>query len=114
MTRMARIGTDGGKEAGSGELECVPLFVYALAMSYAAIEVELRDGRLVARGSEPLPKSGAGLLVILSETGGERGGEGGWRPVLAEIRQRQAARNHVPRTAEAVTQQLHDERTSWD
>ena len=83
-------------------------------MSYAAIEVELHEGRLVARGSEPLPKSGAGLLVILSDAGGEPVRDGGWLPVLAEIRKRQAARAHVPRTADAVAQQLHDERETWN
>jgi len=41
-------------------------------------------------------------------------GDGGWLPALAEIRRRQAARGHAPRTAEAVAQQLHQERESWN
>ena len=86
-------------------------------MSYSAIEVELREGRLIARGSEPLPTSGSGLLVILSEgseVSAKLAGDGGWLPALAEIRRRQAARGHAPRTAEAVAQQLHQERESWN
>jgi hypothetical protein len=83
---------------------------YPGLMSYAAIEVEWHDGHLVARGSEPLPRSGAGLLVILSETAM---GGGGWRAALAEIRARQAARGHSPRTPEAVAEQLRQERESW-
>jgi hypothetical protein len=92
-------------------------FGYGVRMSYAAIEVELREGRLIPRGSEPLPKSGAGLLVILSEgleASTPAPGDAGWLPALAEIRKQQAARGHAPRTADAVAQQLHVERESWD
>jgi hypothetical protein len=86
-------------------------------MSYAAIEVELREGHLIARGSEPLPKSGTGLLVILSgesEANAKAVHGGGWLPVLTEVRKRQAARGHAPRTPDAVAQQLHRERESWN
>ncbi len=86
-------------------------------MSYAAIEVELREGHLIALGSEPLPKSGAGLLVILSgepEASAKPIRSNGWLPALAEVRKRQAARGHAPRTADAVAEQLHQERESWN
>lgn len=85
-------------------------------MSYAAIEVELREGHVIARGSEPLPKSGSGLLVILSgqpEANVNTVRGSGWLPALAEVRKRQAARGHSPRTADAVAEQLHHERESW-
>ncbi len=81
-------------------------------MSYAAIEVEGREGKLIARGAEPSPKSGAGLLAILSERGAEPVREGG-QPALAAIRQRQAARAQIPRTPDAVARQTEDERESW-
>lgn len=80
-------------------------------MSYAAIEVELHEGRVVPRGPEPLPREGAGLLVILSARAEPAQG---WQPALAEVRRRQAARGHVPRTADAVARQIHDERESWE
>jgi len=86
-------------------------------MSYAAIEVELREGHLFARGSEPLPKSGAGLLVILSgepEANAKPVRGNGWLAALAEVRKRQIARGHAPRTPDAVAQQLHQERESWN
>ncbi len=86
-------------------------------MSYAAIEVELREGHLIARGTEPLPKSGAGLLVILTgqpEASMKTVRGNGWLPALAEVRKRQAARGHAPRTADAVAEQLHHERESWN
>ncbi len=86
-------------------------------MSYAAIEVELREGHLIARGSEPLPKSGAGLLVLLSwesEASPKPACSSGWLPALAAVRKRQAARGHAPRTPDAVAQQLHQERESWN
>ena len=82
-------------------------------MSFGTIEVELREGRLIALGSEPLPTSGSGLLVILSAEPGasvKPAGESDWMRALAEIRQRQAARGHAPRTADAAAQQLHEER----
>ena len=83
-------------------------------MSYAAIEVELFEGRLTARGSEPLPRSGAGLLVILSEKNGTASGSNGWMSALAEIRNRQSARGHKPRVADSVADQIADERESWN
>ena len=85
-------------------------------MSYAAIEVELRQGHLIARGSDPLPETGEGLLVIRS-TGRQASsvvGSGAWQPALAGIRVRQAARGHSPRKIEDVVQQVDQERKSWD
>ena len=82
-------------------------------MSYAAIEVELHEGRVVANGPEPLPQEGRGLLVILSSSGAEKTSHG-WQDAITEIRKRQAARQHAPRTAEAVVSQLHQERESWE
>ncbi len=37
-------------------------------MSYVTLEVEIDHGRIVARGSEPLPEQGTGLLTILQST----------------------------------------------
>jgi len=82
-------------------------------MSYAAIEVELHEGRVVASNAEPLPQEGRGLLVILSSTGTENARRG-WQEALGNIRRQQAARQHTPRTAVAVAAQLHQERASWE
>jgi hypothetical protein len=82
-------------------------------MSYAAIEVELHEGRVVASSAEPLPQEGKGLLVILSDVRTENA-RAGWHDALSAIRSQQAARQHTPRTAEAVAAQLHQERTSWE
>ena len=82
-------------------------------MSYAAIEVELHEGRIVASGPEPLPQEGRGLLVILSDSRAEKSSHG-WQDALTEIRKGQATRNHAPRTAEAVALQLQQERESWE
>ncbi len=79
-------------------------------MSYAAIEVELHGGRVVPRGPEPLPQEGAGLLVILSTHAATTRG---WQPALADIRKRQLARGHAPRSADAVARQIQTERESW-
>ena len=81
-------------------------------MSYAAIEVELHEGRIVATGPEPLPQGGRGLLVILSDSVAERTHHG-WQDALTNIRKGQATRHHAPRTAEAVALQLQQERESW-
>lgn len=35
-------------------------------MSYVTVEVEIDHGRIVARGPEPLPEKGSGLLTILN------------------------------------------------
>lgn len=82
-------------------------------MSYAALEVELREGRVIPRGPEPLPQSGSGLLVILS-AGNVLQGDSGWREAVADIRRRQEGRACAPRDAKAVATQLHEERKSWD
>lgn len=82
-------------------------------MSYAALEVELREGRVIPRGPEPLPQSGSGLLVILSSTNTPCEASG-WQRAVADIRRRQQARDYAPRDATEVGAQLHEERTSWD
>lgn len=82
-------------------------------MSYAAIEVEIHEGRVVPSGPEPLPQEGRGLLVILSESGAEKAHHG-WQDALAAIRNGQATRQHAPRSAEAVALQLRQERESWE
>ena len=86
-------------------------------MIYPAVEVELREGGLIARGKEPLPVNATGLLVILSrEPSSEEpvSAEPEWLKALAEIRASQALRKHVPRSAEAVARQIEEERESWD
>jgi hypothetical protein len=85
-------------------------------MSYSAIEVDIREGRVVARDAEALPASGKGLLVILSQgrKDEEKNGRSGWSGALDEIRQWQMARGHLPRSAAAVAEQLGQERRSWD
>jgi len=39
-------------------------------MSLVTLEVEIDHGRVIPRGSEPLPEKGMGLLTILPETAG--------------------------------------------
>lgn len=34
-------------------------------MSYVTVEVEINHGRIVSRGTDPLPAKGSGLLTIL-------------------------------------------------
>ncbi len=37
-------------------------------MSFVTLEVEIDHGRVIARGSEPLPEKGTGLLTLLPGT----------------------------------------------
>ena len=85
-------------------------------MSYAAIEVELREGQLIARGPEPLPRTGEGLLVITSieQDKGDHENSPSWLSAIDDIRTRQVARGHVSRPAEGVELQMQMERQSWD
>ena len=39
-------------------------------MSLVTLEVEIDHGRIIPRGSEPLPERGTGLLTLLPETAG--------------------------------------------
>lgn len=82
-------------------------------MSYAANEVKLNVRRLTARGSEPLPRAGSGLFVILSEENEDASESAGWIAAMAEIRRRQSLRGHKPRSAEMVAKQILDERECW-
>lgn len=43
---------------------------YRPRMSLVTLEVEIDHGRVIARGSEPLPEKGSGLLTILPDTAG--------------------------------------------
>ena len=48
-------------------------------MSFVTFEVEIDHGRVIARGSEPLPEKGTGLLTLLpgkTVTGTGRGSVG--------------------------------------
>ena len=37
-------------------------------MSLVTLEVEIDHGRIIARGSEPLPEKGSGLLTLLPDS----------------------------------------------
>ena len=39
-------------------------------MSLVTLEVEIDHGRIIARGSEPLPEKGSGLLTLLPDSAG--------------------------------------------
>ena len=39
-------------------------------MSLVTLEVEIDHGRVIARGSEPLPEKGTGLLTLLPDSSG--------------------------------------------
>jgi len=83
-------------------------------MSYATLEVQLRNGRLISRSGEPLPTTAHALLVVLdSEVGPRKKDSGDISQALAVIRARQSARGHSPRSVDAVSQQLRIERESW-
>ena len=43
---------------------------YGAGMSLVTIEVEIDHGRVIARGSEPLPEKGTGLLTLLPDSTG--------------------------------------------
>jgi hypothetical protein len=46
-------------------------FGYRLSMSLVTFEVEIDHGRVIPRGSEPLPEKGTGLLTLLPESAGK-------------------------------------------
>ncbi|MDB6040251.1 MAG: hypothetical protein JWM99_4092 [Verrucomicrobiales bacterium] len=84
-------------------------------MSYAALEVELCNGRVIPREGEPLPAAGRALLVLLeTQATDPKKNVGNMSQVLSLIRARQLARGHTPRSADAITQQVRRERESWD
>jgi hypothetical protein len=83
-------------------------------MSYPALEVELRNGRVVACNGEALPSSARALLVLLESDSVEKEQGSDLLGVLTRIRSRQTARGHVPRSVEAVRDQVERERESWD
>lgn len=53
-------------------------------MSYLTVEVEIRDGTIVAREPEKLPKSAIGLLTITSLETSADNGVGAAASVIAE------------------------------
>jgi hypothetical protein len=63
---------------------------------------------------EPLPITGGKVRVVLESTAGT-----GVQPqeslqeYLAQLRKQQAARGHVPRSAEEIQAQIREERDSW-
>lgn len=84
-------------------------------MSYAALEVELRNGRVIPCHGEELPSSARALLVVLeTEEAPVVDHAQKFSEALSRIRARQAARGHNPPSADAVAQQVLRERASWD
>jgi len=71
----------------------------------------LTDAQTV-RLDEPLPLPAGKVRVVI-----EAAPEAAKQPLqdyLAQLRQRQAARGHVPRSREEIDAQLRAERESWD
>lgn len=83
-------------------------------MSYAAVEVDLLNGRVLPRGGELLPDSARALLVVLESPTPAASNSANISQTLNAIRQRQSARGHVPPSAAAVDQQIRAERDSWE
>jgi hypothetical protein len=84
-------------------------------MSYAALEVELYNGRVIPREGESLPAAGRALLILLETEATEpKKNVRNVSQALSLIRERQFARGHTPRSTDAITQQVLRERESWD
>ena len=76
-------------------------------MSYATLEVDLRDGHVVPRSGETLPATAHALLVVLDTNPPPRAGNSpDVSQALAGIRGRQAARGHAPRSCDAIARQV--------
>jgi hypothetical protein len=84
-----------------------------LAMSYATLEVELRDGRVIPREGETLPATARALLVLLNAKTPSPEAVDDVSRSVSRIRARQAARGYSPRCADAVNRQVRRERESW-
>jgi hypothetical protein len=83
-------------------------------MSYAAHEVELRNGRVISRDGEPLPAAARALLILLGDQETPPNENvGNISRALSVIRARQSARRHTPPSPDAIVQQVHRERESW-
>jgi hypothetical protein len=63
---------------------------------------------------EPLPVSGVRVRVIVESAGPAPRTVQSWPEYFAELRARQAARGHVPRSAAEIEAQMREERESWD
>jgi hypothetical protein len=72
----------------------------------------LTDAQTV-RLDEPLPLP-AGKVRVVVEAAAPAVPAQSLRDYLAELRNRQAARGHVPRTREEIDAELRAERESWD
>lgn len=73
----------------------------------------LTDARTV-RLDEPLPIAGGKVRVVV-EAAAAPGCEAkqSLQDYLADLRRRQAARGHVPRSTEEIQAQMREERDSW-
>lgn len=64
---------------------------------------------------EPLPLSAGKVRVVLEAAPAPvEKPKQSLQEYLADLRQRQAASGHVPRTAEEIQAQIRDERDSWE
>jgi hypothetical protein len=61
---------------------------------------------------EPLPMSGGKVRVIVEATAPQVPKQS-LQEYLTDLRKRQAARGHVPRSAEEIQAQIREERESW-
>lgn len=61
---------------------------------------------------EPLPVS-TGKVRVIVEPAPPPSAKQSWPEYFAELRARQAARGHVPRSAEEIQAQMREERESW-
>jgi hypothetical protein len=63
---------------------------------------------------EPLPITGGKVRVVLESTAdAEAKPQQSLQDYLVQLRKQQAARGHVPRSAEEIQAQLREERDSW-
>jgi hypothetical protein len=71
----------------------------------------LTDARTV-RLDEPLPLP-AGKVRVVVEAEPAAAEKPSFQDFMADLRRRQAARGHVPRSADEIQAQIRDERDSW-
>ncbi len=62
---------------------------------------------------EPLPVSAGKVRVIVEPSEQQASPKQSWPEYLADLRKRQAARGHVPRSAAEIEAQIREERESW-
>jgi hypothetical protein len=84
-----------------------------IAMTNAYVVTGTLTSATTVELDEPLPITGGKVRVVLESTGASVKPQQSLQEYLAQLRKQQAARGHVPRSAEEIQAQIREERDSW-